>query len=96
MIYIHHIRTTKTYGVTVNRRESDWGVFIDPANVIDIEPGKLYGWKDRAAVRLRYRDEAQKEQTLYVSFNHAAAQAEFAGLLRRMGFAVGSGEMPLL
>ena len=96
MIYIHHILTTKTYGVTVNRRESDWGVFIDPANVIDIEPGKLYGWKDRAAVRLRYRDEAQKEQTLYVSFNHAAAQAEFAGLLRRMGFAVGSGEMPLL
>lgn len=96
MIYIHHVLTTKSYGVTVSRQESDWGAFVDSADVIDIEPGKLYGWKDRLAVRLRYRDEAQKEQMLLISFNHAAAQADFANQLRQMGFAVGSGEPSMM
>jgi hypothetical protein len=96
MIYVHHILTTKAYGVTVNRQESDWGAFIDSANVIDIEPGKVYSWKDRWAVRLRYKDEKEQPQTLFVMFNQPGLQSEFVGLLRQMGFAVGMGEAPMM
>lgn len=96
MVYIHHVMTYKTYGITVRKQESDWGAFVDSAIVLDIEPGKLYGWRDRSAVRLRYKDEKERQQTLIVSFNHAGAQADFVGLLRQMGFMVGSGEAPLM
>jgi hypothetical protein len=96
MIYIHHILTTKTYGITVRKQETDWGAFIDSTNVLDIEPGKLYGWRERWAVRLRYNDEKGKPQTLIVTFHHAGAQSDLVNLLRQRGFAVGSGEMPLM
>jgi len=94
MVYIHHVMTTKTYGITVRKQESDWGAFVDSANTLDIEPGKLYGWRDRPAVRLRYKDENEKQQALIVSFNHSGAQADFVNLLRQTGFIVGSGEAP--
>ena len=64
--------------------------------MIDIEPGKVYGWKDRWAVRLRYKDEKEQSQTLFVIFNQPGLQAEFASLLRQTGFAVGTGEAPMM
>lgn len=91
LVYIHHIVTTRAYGIKVGQQESHWGAFIGQDNVVSIEPGKLYAWRERPAVRLRYRDAKGKEQDLVVSFNHAAAQAGFVEMLRQMGFAVGSG-----
>ncbi len=91
LVYIHHIVTMRAYGIKVGRRESHWGAFVGQDNVVSVEPGKLYGWRERPAVRLRYRDAKGKEQDLVVSFNHAAAQAGFVEMLRQMGFAVGSG-----
>jgi len=96
MVYIHHILTQRVYGVKVREQETHWGVFVDRGIVIDVEPGMVYGWRDRPAVRIRYSDEASKQHTLIVSFNHAGAQADTASLLRQMGFAVGSGEPPLM
>jgi hypothetical protein len=89
MMYIHHILTK--YGTTFGREETDWALFLDPAHVRDIEPGKLYGWHDRWAVQVRYKDEEDEVQSLIVSFNHAVAQADFVNLLSQMGFAVGTG-----
>jgi hypothetical protein len=91
LVYIHHILTTRAYGIKVSQRETHWGVFIGQDTVVDIEPGKLYGWKPQPAVRLRYRDDKGKERDLVVSFNHAAAQAGFISMLKQMGFVVGSG-----
>ena len=59
--------------------------------MIDIEPGKLYGWRDRWAVRFRYKGRNDKPETLLVSFDHAAGQASLVELLCKMGFAVGAG-----
>jgi hypothetical protein len=96
MVYIHHIMSYKTYGITVRKEETDWGVFVDQNNLVDIEPGILYGWKDRPAVQLRYNDDQAKQQTLIVSFDRAGGQAQFVEQLRRMGFMVGSGDAPLM
>lgn len=91
LVYIHHIVTTRAYGIKVNQNETHWGVLIGRDNAVSIEPGKLYAWKERPAVRLHYRDDQGKEQELVVSFNHAAAQAGFVSLLQQLGFSVGSG-----
>lgn len=91
LVYIHHVVTTRAYGLKVGRRESHWGVLIGQDNVVSIDPGKLYAWKDRPAVRLCYRDDKGKERQLLVSFDHAAAQAGFVKMLQQLGFAVGSG-----
>jgi|GEM_PF-1287791 len=91
LVYIHHIVTTRTYGIKVSESQTHWGILIGPDNVVAIEPGKLYAWKDRPAVSLRYRDDKGREQELIVSFDHAAAQADFVATLRQQGFTVGSG-----
>jgi hypothetical protein len=91
LVYIHHILTTRAYGVKVNQRETHWGVLIGQDSVISVEPGKLYAWKERPAVCLSYRDASGKEQEVIVSFNHAAAQAGFVKMLQQLGFAVGTG-----
>lgn len=92
LIHIRYVVRTRLYGVvTVSKRESDWGVFITGDKVIDIEPGKLYGWRDRWAVRFRYKGRGDKQETLFASLDHAAAQADLVGLLHKTGFAVGTG-----
>ncbi len=91
MVYIHHILTVRVYGIPLRRVESDWGVILEPLNVTAVETGVLYGWRDRPAVRLRHKDAQGKLQTLFVSFDHAAAQEEFVNLLKGKGFPIGSG-----
>jgi hypothetical protein len=92
MIYIHQITKTKLYGViTLARRESDWAAFVTADRVVDIEPGRLYGWRDRWAVRFRYRGHSEEPETLILSFDDATAQVNLVGLLRKMGFTVGTG-----
>jgi hypothetical protein len=89
LIYIHHIIRTRLYGVlTVGKSESHWGISLIGDKVIDIEPGKLYGWRDRWALRVRYRGQNNKPQTLFLSFDHPAAQAGIVVMLREMGFAI--------
>ncbi|HEX9331510.1 MAG TPA: hypothetical protein VF896_06465, partial [Anaerolineales bacterium] len=91
-VYIHFVYTQRVYGVQVSRRESDWAVIIKPAEIIALEPGKLYGWHDRWAISFRYRDANHKEQTLIVSFDHPAAQSHFVNYLREKGYPVSSGQ----
>ncbi len=79
----------KNRGVKVS--EADYGVILDSSNVLAAEPGKLYGWKDRWAVRFVYGGKDDKEQTLMVSFDRAEGQASFAALLRKAGLIVGGG-----
>ncbi len=96
MLYIHHVMTYRTYGVKVSEQQTDWGLLIDSATVIDIEPGKVYGWRDKWAVRFRYTTNGLKQQTAIVAFKQAATQAQLINLLRQIGFAVGSGDAPLM
>jgi hypothetical protein len=100
MIYIHYVLTYRSYGVKTGQQESDWAVMLDRSRVQDAEPGKVYGWRDRLAVRVHYQDPAaaptSKPQTLIVTFNHAGAQQDFVNLLRQRGFIVGTGDAPLL
>lgn len=91
MVYIHHIRRVKTYGITVSRKETDWAVFLEPGKVDGIQPGTLYGWKNRPALQVRHRDPKGKTQTLTISFEQPEALAGSVDLLQRLGFSVRHG-----
>jgi hypothetical protein len=87
MIYIHHVLRSYVYGVRVGTQESDWGVFLDQDSVQKIEPGTLYGWKNRHAVRIEHIQK-EKPQTLVVSFEQPWGLSLFVKRLRLLGFAV--------
>lgn len=91
-IYIHHIYTYNIHFVPVYKKITDWAVIIQPTQVLAIEPGQLYGWRDRWAVSIKYRDAANKIETLLVSFEHSGAQAQFVEYLRGKGYAVSSAQ----
>lgn len=92
MIYIHHVQRTTLYGVvTVSKHESDWAVMLDKNAPLQIDPGILYGWKARPAVRFVSRESNRKAEALYVSFDQTGSQAEFVRQLRGLGFPVGMG-----
>jgi hypothetical protein len=94
MIYIHNVVRTKLYGVvTVSRQESDWAVFVSKNEPWQIEPGTIYGWKDRPAIRFRQAGAGGKPDDIFVIFGGPGEQAEFAKELRASGFPVGSGLM---
>jgi hypothetical protein len=79
---------TKTYGITVSRKETDWAVFLEPGKVDRIEAGTLYGWKNRPALQVHYRDPQGKSQELTISFEQPEALAGSLELFQRMGFSV--------
>jgi hypothetical protein len=91
MVYIHHIMRTKTYGITVSKKETDWAVFLEPAKVDRIQTGTLYGWKNRPALQVGYRDPDGKTQELTVSFENPESLAGSVELLQRMGFSIRHG-----
>lgn len=91
-VYIHFIYTYRVYGIQVSKQESDWAVIVKPTQVVALEPGKLYGWRDRWAVSCRYRDDNEKEQTLIVIFETAAAQVSYVNYLRSKGYPVSTGQ----
>jgi hypothetical protein len=86
LIYIHHVVRSYVYGIKVGTQETDWGIFLDRANVTKVEPGKLYGWKTRWAVRFHYTNQKGKPQTVVISFDKPWGQTRFTDLLREMGF----------
>lgn len=83
LVYIHHIYKSR-YTTT----ETDWGIFLTPGQVTAVEPGKVYGWRDKPALRIQYRDAEQREQTVTLQFKHAAAQLEAARLLESLHFKI--------
>jgi hypothetical protein len=93
MIYIHHVLRRYAYGVRVGTHESDWGVFLDHENVLKIEPGTLYGWKNRYAVRIEH-SQKDKPHTLVVSFEQPWGQSLFVKRLRLLGFQVVPVDVP--
>ena len=88
MIYIRHAAKTRYKDAAARTTETDWGVFVDKNTVRAIEPGKIYGWKEKWAVRFRYMGPEKKEETLLAIFESAAAQAQFVELLQKSGFAL--------
>jgi hypothetical protein len=86
MIYVHRVVRSR-YGTTV----SDWGIFLDTDNVHAVEPGKIYSWKDRWAVRFQYQGPKDRPQTLFVIFEQPGDQATFVDLVRKSGFAIETG-----
>jgi hypothetical protein len=90
-VYIHFILTRRVYGIQVSKQETDWMALIKPNQTIAVEPGKIYGWRDRWAVSIRYKDPNDKPQTMLISFENAASQANFVNFLREKGYAVSSG-----
>jgi hypothetical protein len=93
LIYIHFIYTYRVNGVPVRKTETDWGLPLNSTNVTDIQPGKLFGWRDRWAVRFQYKDDQLKQQTMFVSFKEPGAQVAFVRALSQSGMYVGSGEV---
>lgn len=92
VIYIHHVLTTKTYGITVRKTESDWAAFINGDNVVSVEAGKILGWKDKWAIRFQLAGLKNTPDTLDLTFDDPGDQALVAELLRRMKFDVVAGE----
>jgi len=90
-VYIHFVFTQRVYGIQVRKQETDWMIIIKPMQMIAIEPGKIYAWRDTWAVSVRYR-ENDKEQSLLLHFDNVAAQASFVNYLREKGFMVSSGQ----
>ncbi len=91
-VYIHFVLSRRVYGVQVSKQETDWMALVKPAQVIAVEPGKIYSWRDRWAVSIRFKDSADKPQTMLISFENAASQANFVNFLREKGYAVSSGQ----
>ena len=92
MIYIHHVVRTRLYGVVpISKHESDWGMILDRGEGWQVEPGKIYGWKDRWAVRFQKPPMGAKPDPVYLVFDRAADQAEFVKAVRDSGFSVGTG-----
>lgn len=91
-VYIHFIYAHRVYGVQVSKQETDWMILVKPMQVIAIEPGKIYGWRDQWAVSIRFRDANEKEQTVFLGFENAASQVSFVNFLREKGYAVSSGQ----
>jgi hypothetical protein len=92
LIYIHFVMTYRVNGVPVRKTETDWGLPLSSTNVTEIQSGKLYGWRDRWAVRFQYKDDQLKQETVIVSFKEPGAQAAFVRALNQLGMYVGSGE----
>jgi hypothetical protein len=94
-VYIHFVFTQRVYGIQVRKQETDWMILVKPSQIIAIEPGKLYAWRDTWAVSVRYKDSTDKNQTLLISFDSAALQADFVDFLRKRNYAVSSGQYPV-
>ncbi len=89
MVYVRLVQRHTLYGVIpLFKQQSDWAVVVDPSHTRDIEPGKLYGWRDRWAVRMRCEDQKGRLQALILSFDGAGAQASFLNMLHERGFPV--------
>lgn len=91
-VYIHYVLSRRVYGIQVSKQETDWMAMIKPTQVIAVEPGKIYGWRERWAVSIRFKDSTDRQQTLLISFENAASQANFVNYLRDAGYAVSSGQ----
>jgi len=94
-VYIHFVFTQRVYGIQVRKKETDWMILVKPSQVIAIEPGKIYAWRDTWAVSVRYRDLNNKNQTVLIGFENSASQANYVAYLREKKFAVSSGQYPV-
>jgi hypothetical protein len=94
-VYIHFVFTQRVYGIQVRKQETDWMIIVKPMQVIAIEPGKIYAWRDLWALSVQYKDSNNKNQALLISFESAASQANFISALRERGYAVSTGQYPV-
>jgi hypothetical protein len=87
MIYIYHVVRYNFIPIS----KTHWGAFLDSTATGQVEPGVVYGWKDRPAVQFNDMGEGGKLESLLLIFDSAADQASFVKRIREMGFKVGTG-----
>jgi hypothetical protein len=90
LVYIHRIVKTKTYGITVNTQESDWGVPVNAGEVLAIESGKIFGWSEKLAIRVQTPGKSSRPETLDIVFESPGGQAIAVELFQKLGFSITS------
>lgn len=90
LILVHYVEQTKTYygGFVLRTSESDWGLVLNGENVVAVESGMTYGWRDKRAVRFRYTNEQGKEEQLILSFDSPQSHANAVRMFQKIGFTV--------
>jgi len=79
----------QSLNLSVEGSPDQWAIVVDEQNFIEIDPGKLYGWNDRWAIRMQYSSPDSKRESIILAFDNAVAQAECVDRLRELGFMVG-------
>jgi hypothetical protein len=87
MIYIYHVLRYNFVPIS----KTHWGVFLNSRGTGQVEPGVVYGWKDRPAIRFNYVGDDNKPETLLLTFDHAMDQVDCLKSVREMGFNVVTG-----
>ncbi len=88
MVHVHQVIIRRTMGIKTGQTEYDWVVRINPHQVLRVEPGKLYTFDQRWAVRIVYKDDRDKEMELVLSFENNQDQSAFINTLKALGFAI--------
>ena len=88
MVSVHRVVYRSMGWIPLGKIESDWLAKIYPHQVVRLEPGKLYAFNQRWAVRFVYKADGDKETVLVISFEHNRGQAAFINLLKERGFAI--------
>ncbi len=71
--------------------EPRWGILLEPEKITEATVGTLFGWKDRWAVFLRYRDANGTSRWLISAFERWDAYQVFCALLEARGIALTTG-----
>lgn len=79
----------QNFNFSIGTSPDQWAIVMHEENFVDMDPGKLYGWVDRWAIRIRYSLAGSGTQSVILSFQNPIAQAECVERLRETGFLVG-------
>ena len=88
VVHYHQVVVNRYMGIKIGTNVSDWAVRLSPIQVVRIEPGKLYSFDERPALRITYKDQPDREAVLVLSFESDKEQAFFVEMLKELGFSV--------
>ena len=88
VVHYHQVAVNRYMGIKIGTNVSDWAVRLSPIQVVRIEPGRLYSFDVRPALRIVYKDQPDRESVLALSFENDKEQAFFVEMLKELGFSV--------
>lgn len=88
VVHYHQVVVNRYMGIKIGTNVSDWAVRLSPIQVVRIEPGKLYSFDERPALRITYKGQPDRESVLVLSFEGDKEQAFFVEMLKELGFSV--------